>query len=307
MVLLLPPCVEALLPFVEEGDETAITIVASYMGRHVSVAKIYDELPSIADKIVAAMNKPGLPTFSCHLVYDAGHTDKCDQSRCPFLAARDPVSFILDQVERVTYNPTTGDLKLYFPNVRRPLVIPVKGSVVNRAEVEGNVRKFMLEYAGVMLSLRPYKDDDTGERRDPLDELITLAYQIAETLAEDEYGVGEVLLHILQTHPLEPPGAATAMSDLFVHIDNNGDRYLAISTKLMRSVARQFLGIASIRKLGQVLENYGIEKRRLRLHGERAYFYLVPEHIFERLTGEKLDNYLNPAKTLDVDAWYGGE
>jgi len=97
------------------------------------------------------------------------------------------------------------------------------------------------------------------------------------------------------------------MSDLFVYIDNKEQKYLAISTKLMRTVARQFLGIASIRKLGQVLDNYGIEKRRLRLHGERAYFYLVPANLFERLTGEKLEDYLNPGRTLDVEALYGGE
>lgn len=307
MISLLPPCVEALLPLVEQGDAKATEIVAAYMKNRVSVVRIYEDLPNIADKIVATMNKPNLTTFSCQLVYEKGHADKCDQTRCPYFAARDPVGFILDQVERVTYNPTTKTLKLYFPNARRPLQIPVAGSIVNRAEVEGNIKAFMLEYSNVSISLRPYKDEDTGIRRDPLDELITQAYHMAEPLMEDEYGVGEVLIHIIQTNVITPTELATVTSDVFVYVNKEGAKYLAISPKLMRTVSRQLMGIASIKKLTNLLSDYGIEKRRLRLHGERAYFYLVPASLFERLTGEKLEDYLNPGRTLDVEALYGGE
>ena len=100
-----------------------------------------------------------------------------------------------------------------------------------------------------------------------------------------------MLSYIVTSYGVKSPELASALSDVFIYIHKD-KRYLAISTRVMRSVARQFLGVTSMRKLKEILERYHIVKKQLRLQGEKGYFYLVRDYIFERLTNIKFDEFL---------------
>ena len=299
MEVLLPPCVEALMERVRtREDERALVVVASYFKGHVPRHTMYRTFPEVANKIMEAINKREIPPFSCRLVSTMGFEHLCDSARCPFLAQTDAVSFVLTNAKRITYNPLTKELKFYFPNVRSPMVVPTRGAVANRNEVMGDMNAYALEAFGVFLQLKPYRDED-GVRHDPLQELIMLAFKQAETVMEDEEGVAEALTHIITMYSIVPHEEATALSDGFVYTDPHGNRFLAISASVMRSVAHSFLGIRSIRRLKELLEKYGIVKRRIRIHGERAYFYLVPEAVVRSL----LDTSLEGILMGEMDEW----
>lgn len=289
MSLLLPPCIESLVSDLKEDpDPEAVEVVASYMrDSGISTRLIHTEFPELAEVLVPAMTKPGLPGFSCDFVASKGYSDKCNMDTCPFLAVVNPVSFVLDRVERITYNPLTKELKLYFPRVPVPLVVPTGAVSVNRPEVEASISTYMLEVYGVYPSFHRYRDDD-GVVHDPLRDLIVMAFKRAEMKAEDEVGVAEVLTTIISNHAPVPMELASVLSDMFIYINGKGERYLAISTRVMRTHARQLLGVHSVRKLSKMLTPYNIEKKRIRLQGERAYYYLVPERQFKELTGMDL-------------------
>jgi len=310
MPILLPPCVEGLIIHHKNtGDEEALKIVASYLKGRVSLAAIYDKLPDIADKIVSVLGKNDIQPFSCQLVHSKGFSSLCKSFECPFFAQNDPVNFVLSNVERIVYNPLTKELKFYFAGTNVPLVVPTKSVSANRAEIMGEINAYMLEVFGVFLPLRPYRDED-GVRRDPLQELIMLAFRQAVTRFDDEEGIDEVITHIINSNPVVPQYMASALSEAFVYVDSSGSKYLAISAKLMRATARQLLGIRSIRKLKNLLQTYGIEKRRIRLQNERAYFYLVPEKLARRLLGVELDELIteNAVDIGDIfDGAVGGE
>ena len=274
-----------------EGDEKALLVVASYV-KHAGPAmakELARQHPDIAGNVFAVM--PNAPQFSCDLVHTYGFSDICDLGRCPFFASNNPVEFLIENAERITFNPFRNELKFYFPGVRRPLRVPISAVVEDRSKVIGEIASFTLTTFGVMLVMSKYRDPDTGMMVDPLRNLIEVAFRKARPVAEDEDGVSDMLLDIISSTTLVGHKEATTLTELFIYEGRDG-RYLAIDPRLIRARAHTFLGTTSLRKVAQLLERYGIEKRRLRLHGDRKNYYLVPERTLKMLLGVTVDDLL---------------
>jgi len=311
----LPPCVRAILKS-EELYENHKEIVASFFKSYVDdptqAFKIIDDSDK-AFEIYKAMNDTATPIFSCDYVR-ATIPEVCDIMTCPFHADSDPVKFLLNRISRAIYDMETHNLTLWFENTENPLYIDVEEAYMKPTATIAKIATYTLENFNHPVRLRKYRDKD-GTIREPLDEFLrTVVPSAQKTGGSDVYGVGELVLNIVTTHTVVPDDLATVNSDVFVYVARDANRYIAIAHRLVKSMARSIIGTTSNVKLFKLLARYGIQRKRIRLKGERGYFVLVPEKVFERLTGYTIDeilksegeDLLSELFSVDDDSLLGG-
>jgi len=275
----LPPCIEALLSITEDEKARKLIVgfIREYQPRYNDVAEIVGT--DVANELFEEA-KDTTATFSCIQVTER-FPGACDITNCP-LVSTDPVSLLLNFADKIIYNRATKELKIYFAGKDEPLIIPVKAIATDRRSVLGDISAFTLEMFNTPIVLRTFTKEDTGERIDQLQQFITRAFARAIHVREDDIGIGELLTELYNLYP--PVEKPTTLPDAFIYADRHG-KYYAVLAKHVRQKARSLLGITSIRKLTQLLRRFGIEKRRIMVSRQRAYYYLVPFSVFRELLG----------------------
>jgi len=289
----LPPCVAKALKS-EEGLQNCMTVIASYFRTYAKdPATILSYVPEkYAVDVWNLVKSPKTPIFTCDLVAQYC-PDFCDESACSLLAEEDPVNFLASRISYAEWDVETKDVAIWFRDIPTPLSFNAKEALKNPAEARAAVKVYTLEHFGRIVNLGKITVRDKDGRRhtrDLLEEFITQVYVKASKVAgNDVEGVGEVILDLVQHHQVIPPDLATISSSVFVYVDQDGKTYLAVEPRLFRSKVRASLGITSNKRLLSVVQQYGIVKRRIRLKGERGYFFLIPEDVVRRYVGAPLN------------------
>lgn len=295
MRLMLPPCVKSVLELPEEDLKNYVAIVGAYFKSYARTPNdILSTVPSDLIPIVwKAYKDPKTPRFNCDLVKST-NAELCNPSMCPLMAGEDPVEFLVSKIASAVYDLETRDITIWFEDIDEPLVFNAKEAYKNPSEVRAEIAVYTLEHFGSSILLTTIKDED-GNKINLIKEFVDRVYTIAtKRKGSDAMGIGELLLGIVNNHPITPKELASVNSEVFVYESRDGRKYLAIEPRLFKTKAKSHLGVSSQQKLIRVLRKHGIEKRRLRIKGELGYFYLVPKETIEMFTGMDFDEILNP-------------
>jgi len=300
----LPPCVSNAITNAEKSPQYT-TIIASYVKTYINSPRELGEVlpPELMPKVFSAMTK-NVPTFSCDLVTSID-SSLCDDSRCPLFAEQDPVAFLLNNVESAEWDVETSDVSIKFTGIPQVLVLNAYETFKNPRDATAIIATFTLQNMGkaIYLSKKVAKlPDGTRQVTDQLRQFLEEVYVIADKVyGDDTLGVGELILDIVNTYQIVPPELASVESEVFVYVDSKGKQYIAIEPNIFRAKARSKLGIPSNRKLLTVLARYGIAKRRVRLHDDRKYVFLIPEEKVEEYAGVPLQKLLSAPSVQDND------
>jgi hypothetical protein len=285
----IPPCIEY---FIRTNPISYLNIIASYFKTYGGLEKLYEM--GVDARVIRAVKEfiPDAPNFMCELV-QAAHSNACDKSKCTLLAKIDPVEFLVNRITKAKYNVATKDLFLWFKDVSQPLVINVSMVMSGKRDAVAEIATYTLENFGKMLVLGKVKDAQTGEKRDLLIEFIEKIFPTAEKVnVDDPTDFYEAVLKAVEGNQVVPKELATAATTAFVYEDEDGKKYLAIKSRNFMNILRNIVG-GSRRQLKSLLTSMGVEKHRLRLRGERDYYYLIPEKIVVEATGQTLDEIVN--------------
>ena len=294
MSLMLPPCIRKALESKENLNQCLMVVGAYFKSYARSPSDILSSVPQdMLPDVWSASKSKMTPIFSCDLV--AQHCpDFCDESKCPLVSDEDPVDFLVTRIMRAEWDLETKDVAIWFNGVAEPLVFNVKNALKSPSEARAEIAVFTLEHFGraIILSKIKTKDEDGRKfTRDLLLEFINQVYSHAVKIAgNDVEGIGELILDIIQKHQITPRDLATVECDVFVYQESGGKRYIAVEPRLFRAKVRNYLGITSNSRLVNVLRRYNILKRRIRVHGERGYFFLIPETTIRKYSGMDIDD-----------------
>ena len=304
-MLRLPPCVINALGH-EIDFAKYVEVVAAYVKTYVkSPVELSEAVPQrLMPYVMSALTNRNIPTFSCDLVMSVDDS-LCDDTKCPLFAEKDPVAFLMNNVEEVVWNLETSDIKIKFRNVYQPLILNAYEAFRNPSDAKALIASFTLQNLGKAIYLvRTTVKMPDGSRhvKDQLRQFLEELYSVADKVYEgDVMGIGELITDILNSHQVVPAELASVESEVFVYIDRLGNRYLAIEPRILRTKARNRLGITSNNKLIRVLSKYNINKTRIRLHGDRKYVFLVPEEVIRRYADVDIDDITRGQEVSESD------
>ena len=304
----LPPCVKRDL----NGGDLQIA-AAFFKTQGFSVVEVAKAVGNDVQKVATVLDTmTTAPAFTCEWVKKVA-PDFCDEEMCPLKQPLDPLEQAKMFVDTVTYIEDDDNLVISFRNSNKKMVVGYEWALLHPRQFairfSANVHKvFHIDFELAHI------DHDTGR----------IDYSVAKDFAKwlmdnatyvpasDAYGLGEVVLNIVQSNRVYRRPEIRGIDPeevVVIYEERNESKYLLIDAVRFRMRLRAVFGAQAMNawRINSLLGKFGITVKRISVAYTRKIFYSLNEKTFRELTGMELEEVVGDDEWEDVLAGLSGE